>query len=115
MTTILQARSALVTAVGASDAPIDPPACYVYSRGSDLASLGGGGIDWGFRVTCAVPYQGDDATASAELASLLSAKLIVMRTLAGWRIDGVGQDQIRTIAGGEQFTADINVTFRVHI
>ena len=115
MTTVVQARDALVAAVGAATAPIDPPACYVYSRGSDLTSLGGGGIDWGFRVTCAVGYQSDDATASAALASLLASKLTILRALAGWRVDGVGQDQIRTIAGGEYFTADINVTSRVHI
>lgn len=115
MTTILQARTALITAVGAVDDVIDPPAVYVTSRGSDLTSLGGGGIDWGFTVTCVVPYQGDYGTAETALVTALSGKLIIVRTLAGWRVDGVGPSQMRIYAGGELLAADINVTFRVHI
>jgi len=115
MTTVVEARTALVSAVGASDYAIDPPACYVYSNGSDLTPLGGGGIEWGFRVTCAVPYPGDDATASGALAALVAAKLTIVRALAGWRTLSVSPDQLRTIAGGEQFTADIAVSYRVHV
>lgn len=115
MTTISEARTALVSAVSASDYEVDPPACYVYSGGSDLTPLGGGGIEWEFRVTCAVGYQGDGATASAALASLVAAKLTILRALGGWSIVRVSPDQIRQIAGGDQFTADIAVSSRVNI
>lgn len=115
MTTVAQARAALVTAVGASDAPVDPPACYVYSNGSDLAPLGGEGVEWEFRVTCSVGDYSDDAQMSAALASLVASKLATLYALAGWRVRSVGPDQIRRIAGGDQFTADIAVSTVVHI
>ena len=115
MTTVAQARAALATAVSASDREIAPPAKYVFSGGSDLTPLGGGGVEWGFRVTCAVEYAGDGATASIYLADLVAATLTIIRGLAGWRIVSVGPDSTRLIAGGEQFAADINTSFRVHI
>jgi hypothetical protein len=115
MTSISDARTALVAAVGASDAAIDPPACYVYGSGSDMAPAGGRGFEWEFRVTCAVAYSADDASASALLAALLASKLTVLWQLAGWRVLRVGPDQVRQIAGGDQFTADIAVTTIIHI
>jgi hypothetical protein len=84
MTTIKDARAALVTAVGALDSAGDPPACYVYSQGSDLTILGKASVQWTFRVACMVGYQGDDATASRDLADLVEAKLIILWALAGW-------------------------------
>jgi hypothetical protein len=115
MTTVASARAALVTAVGASDYEIDPPACYVFSSGSDLTNLGGRGTRWTFRVVCAVGIPGDFAQSSATLAALVEAKLQILWALAGWQVDSVGPDHTSLIAGGEQFTADIAVSTPVHI
>lgn len=115
MTDVAAARAALVELVGASDAPVDPPACYVFSNGTDMSRLGGTGVAWGFRVTCAVGYGGDDATASQDLAELLGAKLALLNDPSTWAIASVSSDQVRTIAGGEQLTADIAVTTKVDI
>ena len=115
MTTILTARAALVTAVGASDRLVDPPACYVYSQGSDMTLLGKGSIQWGFRVSCVVGYRDDDAAASKDLAGLLSAKLIILWALPGWSVDRVSADLVTDIGGGKYFSADIDVTTVVQI
>jgi hypothetical protein len=115
MTTIAAARDELVTAVGAVNPGVDPPACYVYSNGSDLTSLGKSALEWGFRVTCDVGLQGDDDNQSDALSALVLAKLTILQALAGWRILSVSADQIRTIAGGDHFTADIAVSTRVNI
>lgn len=115
MTTLDAARDALVAAIGASPAPIDPPACYVFSNGTDMTKAGGSGVVWEFRVTCAVGYSSDDADASAALGALVASKLAILWALGGWTIAGVGQDGVRQIAGGEQLTADIAVTTPVHL
>ena len=115
MTTIAQARAALVTAVGAVDAQSTATACYVYSNGSDMARVGQSGVQWGFRVTCAVGQRGSDATGSADLAALVAAKLATLNALAGWGIQSVSEDRMRTIGGGEQLTADIAVFTKVDI
>lgn len=119
MTTLAQARSALVTAVGASGAAVDPPATYVFSRGSDLEVLGRGGsgttgYKWGFRVQCVVAYQGDDATASASCAALLQTTVAALLALAGWELERVSADLIIETAGGKYFGADIDVSTVVH-
>lgn len=115
MTTVADARAALVTAVGAAEAEVDPPACYVFSGGSDLGLAGGTSIEWSFRVTCAVGIPGDMAQASTALATLVAAKLTILWALPGWRVISVGGDQTRQIAGGEQFTADITAVTLVQI
>ena len=115
MTTILAARAALVTAVGAKDTFSDPPACYVYSGGSDMELKGGSSIVWTFRVSCVVGYQGDDADSSRALASLTQAKLAILWPLAGWSVDRVTADLVTDIPGGTYFSADIDVSTVVQI
>ncbi len=115
MTTIAAAYAALSTAVGATDAQSTAAACYVYSSGSDMTGLGRTGVEWGFRVTCAVGMAGSNSTGSKTLAALVAAKLATLNALAGWRIVSVGPDAMRTIGGGEQLTADIAVTTKVDI
>ena len=119
MTTLVAARAALVTAVGASEAAVDPPATYVFSRGSDLELLGRGpsgttGYRWGFRVQCVVPYQGDDATASRASATLVTSTVATLLALTGWELERVSADLIIETAGGKYFGADIDVTTVVH-
>ena len=115
MTTIVQARAALVTAVSAKDTFSDPPACYVYSSGSDMELLGGSSIRWMFRVSCVVAYQGDDADSSRALATLTQAKLAILWPLAGWSVDRVSADLATDIAGGQYFSADIDVSTVVQL
>ena len=115
MTSISDARSALASAVSASPFEVDPPACYVFSSGSELESRGGSSVEWQFRVTCAVGIRGDNATASSELAALVVTKLAILWALPGWRVLSVGPDSVRTIAGGDQFTADIAVSIVVQL
>jgi hypothetical protein len=115
MTTIAQARAALVTAVGAVDAEGTAAACYVFSGGTDMERLGQTGVEWEFRVTCAVGLRGTLSTGSAELAAYVAGKLATLNALAGWRIVRVSPDGGRTIGGGEQLAADIIVSTKVDI
>ena len=115
MTTIAAARAVLAAAVGAVDAQSTSAACYVYSNGSSMDRLGQSGVQWDFRVTCAVGQRGTDAVASAELEALVAAKLAILNALAGWGIAGVSSDGMRTIGGGEQLSADIAVFTKVDI
>jgi len=115
VTTIAQARAALVTAVGAVDAEGTASACYVYSEGSSMERVGQSGVQWGFRVTCAVGLRGTASTGSADLAAFVAGKLATLNALAGWGIAGVSGDRVRTIGGGEQLSADIAVFTKVDI
>lgn len=115
MTTIAQARTALVSAVGAAEKYASPPGCFVFSSGTDMAGLGRTGVEWGFRVVCYVGYKGDDGQASADLAAVVAAKLATLNASNIYRIVSVGPDGVRTIAGGEHLTADIAVTTKVDI
>jgi hypothetical protein len=120
MTTIVEARAALATAVGASDEFTDPPARYIYSQGSDIEILGRGasgttGIRWVFRVSVVSSLNGDDATSSRTLAALLQTTLGVLWPLAGWSVDRVSADLVTEIAGGRYYSADIDVSTVVHI
>lgn len=115
MTTVAQARAALVTAVGAVDAYRTPPACYVYSNGTDFTGLGGSSVEWGFRVTCAVGWKSDDAKASTALGTLVLAKLVILQASPLYRIVSVSGDQVRQIGGADHLTADIAVTCKVDI
>lgn len=115
MTSIHGAREALVALVGAVEHPVDPPACYVFSNGTEMERVGGVSHKWTFRITCAVGYGGDDATASQDLAQQVAAKLALLNAPNQWQINSVSADQIRQIAGGDQLTADISVTTTVQI
>lgn len=114
MTTIAQAHAALSTAVGASGEIVAGPACIVFSNGSDLARLGGTGVEWGFNVLCYVGFR-DNAVTSAELAGYVQAKMVILAALAGWRIVNVNADTVRTLAGSELLTAVIAVTTKVDL
>ena len=115
MTTVAQARAALVTAVGAVDAYRAPPQCYVYSNGTSMEILGGSSVKWGFRVTCAVGWKADDAKASQALAAVLAAKLAILQASSLYEIASVGPDVVRQIGGADHLTADIAVSCKVDI
>ena len=107
--TYAAARSALVTAVGASDEIVAGPACIVFSNGSDLERVGGANVVWGFNILCYVGLR-DNAVTSGELATYVQAKMVTLYALAGWSIVSVGRDTVRSLAGSELLTADIAVT-----
>ena len=112
--TIASAHAALTSAVSAAMEPIDPPACIAFSNGSDLKGLGGASVEWRYTVTCYVGWR-DNATATAALAALVQAKLVILRALAGFSILSVSPDTIRTLAGGEILSADIAVSTPVEL
>lgn len=110
MTTVAEARVALVTAVSASDDVMAPPGCMVFSSGSDLAGLGGSNVEWRYRVTCYVGWHSDSADTEDDLAATVQAKLVILRAFAGWRVLSVGPSVVRSLAGGDHLTADITVS-----
>ena len=115
MTTVAQARAALVTAVSAVDAYRAPPQCYVYSNGTDFTGLGGSSVEWSFRVTCAVGWKADDAKASSALGTLVQSKLSTLQASPIYRIQSVSGDVVRQIGGADHLTADIAVSCKVDI
>jgi hypothetical protein len=115
MTTVAAARTALVTAVSASEKETNGTACYVFSAGTDFVRLGGSSTEWRFRVTCAVGWNSDIGTMEGALATLVLAKVTIVNALAGWRLVDVGPSTSRQIAGGDHLAADIAVTTKVDI
>lgn len=113
MTTVVSARAALVSAVGATDGPISPPCLVVVSNGSDLASLGGNSVEWGYRVVVYAGLYSDDAAMEDKLATLVLAALAALRATAGCRIVSVSPSLIRDADGGRTLVADIAVTMNV--
>ena len=110
MSTVAQARAALVTAVGATDGPISPPCSIVLSNGSDLTILGGTNTEWGFRVRVYAGFYSDDAAMEDKLAVLVQTTLVILRALAGFKIVSVSPSLIDTTDGGRTLAADIAVT-----
>ena len=115
MTTVAAARTALVTAVSASEKETQGTACYVFSAGSDFNRLGGSSTEWRFRVTCAVGWNSDIGTMETALATQVLAKVSIINALAGWRLIDVSADVARQIAGGDHLAADIAVSTKVDI
>ncbi len=115
MSTVAQARAALSSLVGASDDAIDPPACYVFSNGSEMQRLGGVGIEWEFRVTCVVGIFGSNAQASDALATMISAKLALLNAPSVWRVISVSREGTTEVAGSKLLAADIAVSTKVDI
>lgn len=110
MITLAAARTALVSAVGASDDYVDPPGCMVWSDGSDTKPTGKGSVIWRFRVMCYIGYKSDSAASDVELSAYVAAKTLILIALAGWTVDGVSPVGTRDIAGGTHLTADIAVS-----
>ncbi len=110
---VAAARQALVTAVGATDGPVSPPALVVVSGGSDLRGLGGTNVEWTFRVVCYAGLYSDNAAMEDILAAQVQSTLAVLRALAGFSIVSVSPSLIRDSDGGRVLAADIAVTTSV--
>jgi hypothetical protein len=114
MTTLAAARTALLSAVGASDDYVDPPGCMVFSEGADLSQIwGDGSLIWRWRVTCYVGYKSDSAASDVELSAYVAAKALVLLSDPVWGVVSASPATIRTIAGGDHLAADIAVFTRV--
>jgi len=113
VSTVAQARAALVTAVGATDGPVSPPATVVVSNGSDLTILGGTNTEWGFRVVVYAGLYSDNAAMEDTLAALVQSTLVILRALAGFRVVSVSPSLIRDTDGGRTLAADIAVSTTV--
>ena len=109
MSTVVQARDALDTAVSASDEIVAGPACIVFSNGSDLTKLGGTNVEWGFTVLCYVGLR-DNRVTSTELGTYVQAQMAILLALAGFKIVSVERDSVRSLAGSDVLSAAINVT-----
>ena len=114
---IATSRTALASAVSASEKETNGTACYVSSGGSDWSGLGGLGtsVEWSFRVICAVGWNTDLGTMETALATLLAAKLAILKASGVYRIVGVGSASSRQIGGGDHLAAEITVTTKVEI
>lgn len=111
MTTLAAARAALVTAVGASEAYVDPPGCMVFSNGSDLSTPTlKGSVLWSWRVMCYVGEFKQSAETSPALSAYVAAKLAALFALEGFSVDSVSPDTTRQLAGGDHLAADIAVS-----
>jgi hypothetical protein len=110
---VAAARAALVSAVGATDGPLSPPCLAVVSGGSELRGLGGGNVEWTFRVVCYAGAYTDNAGLEDALGALVQSTLVTLRSLAGWSIVSVSPSLIRDADGGRVLAADIAVTTSV--
>ncbi len=115
MTTVAAARTALVSAVSASEKETNGTACYVTSGGTDFTRLGGSSCEWTFRVTCAVGWNTDIGTMETALATLVAAKVAILQASSLYHMETVGAASSRQIGGGDHLTADISVTTKVDI
>ena len=115
--TIASSRTALASAVSAAEKETQGTACYVSSGGTDWASLGGlsTSVEWQYRVMCAVGWNSDLGTMETALATLLAAKLAILKASGAYRIVNVGPATSRQIGGGDHLAADITVTAKVDI
>jgi hypothetical protein len=64
---------------------------------------------------CYVGIQSDPQDVTVALAAVTLAKLVILRALAGWRIQSVSPDFTVTLAGGEHLAANILVSTRVEL
>lgn len=114
MTTLAEARAALVTAVGAVDDYSDTTGCMVFSEGSPLSPVyGDGSVIWRWRVACYVGFRNNSGTSDIELGELVAAKVVILLGLAGWSLDGVSPAGTTQISGNDSLAADIAVSTKI--
>ena len=121
MTTYAQGRDELVAALVADGVRcsveyggIEPPCAVVFSEGAELASIGRGQVPWTYRVTLLAGGM-DASGVAAELDTLRGTALGTVQALAGWRVDRLGRDAIRQVAGASILAADLFLTRMIDI
>lgn len=126
MTTLAEARAALIAAIDgaglpASSSPGDaePPCALVFGNGVDLGDPGHvarGQVPGLFRVTVLGGIFDDGDLAGAELAAALGTVLATIRALAGWRLDQVRPDYVAaTVGGGRYLAADVIAAYPIDL
>lgn len=116
MTTVLQARDALSTALAA----LNPqegggalPHCRIYGAGVDLSD----GVSRRqspalFRVVL-LAGAFSEAASARNLAEIVSTFLTAAATLAGWGVGTIGPDRIYNVAGGQVLGAEVTLSVMV--
>ncbi len=120
MTTRAQARAEVVTALRAAGVRAyaspsgDPPYVLVGGGGIDMGHITRGQALATIRARCvAGAWTAEDS--QAILDELVVDTLTVLRSLAGWRMEPVGQDEIRRFEGGDYLTADVSAARMIDI
>jgi hypothetical protein len=119
MTTVVQARAALVAGLSpvvVADDPggTAPPCVLLWSNGSDLTKLQTGKVEWIFRVTM-VAESWNASGASIALNSLAATVLGKLRAMNGFKVQSHGADVVRTMGGNDYLTADVAVSTMVDL
>lgn len=122
MTSILQARDELDTALVAGSIPVAdapgqaaPPCAIIFGEGvADLEHVVRGQVTARFRVTL-VSGGWELADAGRTLTGLIQQAVTVIRSMNGWRLDEVRRDNVIAIAGGQMLGADVIASRMVDI
>jgi hypothetical protein len=121
MTSILQARDELGTALAVVMAVADvpgqaaPPCAVIFGEGAgDLEHIGRGQLTASFRIT--LLSGGWDLEASGRvLTGLVQSAIGVVLALPSWRLDAIRRDTTIDIAGGRMLGADVIASRMVDI
>ena len=113
MTTLAGARGELITAMagvgkGATSQPgkMAPPYVLIAGDGADVSHVTIGKYPSTWRVVLIAG--GWDAEGSAAALDIMKqAAIAALQGLAGWKVQPLGRDGIRTFAGSELLTAEL--------
>ena len=120
MTTLAGARAELVAAyvaasIRATSTPGgEPPYILVAGGGIDPQHIIRGQAEASFR-SILVAGGFEDAKSANELDTLKLAALDVVRDLAGWRLDTIGGDGLRSFSGGDYLSAELSASRMIDI
>lgn len=121
MTTLLEARDALMTALATAGLnPTDDPSgravpcTIVVGDGADTSAIGRRQLPAGFRVVL-LAGAWDGSGTSRTLASSVSAFLTMAATLVGWGVGPMGPDRTYQTAGGLLLGAECTLSHQVDV
>ena len=121
MTSILQARDELDTALTTGSIPIAdapgsmaPPYGVIFGDGIDLTHIMRGQVRASFRVTF-ISGGWDTVPAGRTLTGLVQSALLVLKGLDGWQLGEVRRDNVISVGGGQLLGADVTASRMVDI
>lgn len=125
MTTLAEARAALIAAIAGAGVPAssspgdaEPPCALVFGQGLDVTDRGHvlrGQVPAIFRVTVLGGIFDDGDLAGSELATTLGTVVATVRALAGWRIDAVRPDYVAATGTGRYLAADLIAAYPIDL